>query len=295
MKIFIITGGTAPERSISLKSAKNVSERLIKSGHKTKLYDIKYGYENIEKNSKEFDVLFPILHGQEGEGGKLHKFLNLLNKPIVGTRDYEGLKNGWYKIPFKKFASKNNLPTSDWRKIKTEKDIEEFGFPCVLKASHGGSSLEVQILLSNKNLDDKNTQRLLNSNFKIYVEKYIKGVEFTVGILNNKPLPVIEIIPPNGEWFSYKNKYTNTKEIPYAPSVPKNKQKQAQEIALFIHKHFNFGTYSRIDFIYADGIPYALEANTIPGLTEKSLMPKAALAAGISFKELINILIMNAK
>lgn len=296
MKVLLITGGNSSEREVSLNSAHNVKAALEKNNHQVLLYDLRQGYDGIKETALQFETLFPILHGEEGEGGKLHEFLSKIDKPIVGTRDHQGMKNSWYKIPFKKFATKSGIPTSPWNEIKSEKDIIKFGFPCVLKASHGGSSHEVVILKSEKDLNTKNAKNLLQSDFKLYVEKYIDGIEITIGVLDGKALPVLEIKPPAGEWFSYENKYTpKTKEIPNAPSVPMNQQKETQKIALKIHNYFNLGTYSRTDFIYANGIPYALEINTIPGLTSESLMPKSAKAAGINFNEFLEILINKAQ
>lgn len=292
MKVLLITGGDSSEREISLKSASNVKSALEENGHKVLLYDLRDGYEPIIKLSEQYNVLFPVLHGEEGEGGKLHKFLSKIDKPIVGTRNYKGMQNGWYKIPFKKYVSKAGLPTSPWKEVKNEKDVVDFGFPCVLKASHGGSSREVVILKSKSDLKNKDTKLLLNSEAKLYVEKFIKGPEITVGVLNDKPLPVLEIVPPIGSWFNYENKYSpQTKEIPFAPSVPEKLQKEAQKIALKIHRHFNLGTYSRTDFMTTKDGVFVLETNTIPGLTSESLMPKAAKAAGINFNEFLEILL----
>ncbi|MCL5435156.1 MAG: hypothetical protein M1405_02090 [Patescibacteria group bacterium] len=133
-------------------------------------------------------------------------------------------------------------------------------------------------------------------NLPVFVEKYKKGIEVTCGIINNKTLPLLEIVPPNGSWFNYKNKYWNTsKEIPFAPSLDKNLQKKIQKIALKIFKSFDLGSYCRIDFIVSNDIPYVLELNTIPGMTPGSLLPKQAKAAGISFNQMIEILIKSAK
>lgn len=295
MKVSIITGGDSSERVVSLKSAKNVKQTLEENGHKVKLYDLRNGYEKIKKTALQFDVLFPVLHGEEGEGGKLHKFLSKIDKPIVGTRNYKGMQKAWYKIPFKKYCDVNGIKTSPWKIVKTKQDILDFGFPCVLKASNGGSSREVIIIKTEKELNQKSLDYLLSSNSELYVEKFIKGNEITVGILNDKQLPVLEIISA-GEWFDYKSKYSpETKEIPFAPSVPKHLQEEAQEIALKIHRHFNLGTYSRTDFMTTKDGLYVLEINTIPGLTSESLMPKAAKADGISFGQFLEILLKSAK
>lgn len=289
MKVLIITGGSSSERKISLISAKVVKDALEKNGHKVKLFDLKSGYKKLSKVSQDFGVIFPVLHGEEGEGGDLQKFLSKSGKPFVGG-DWKGFKEGWYKIPFKEFCEKNKIPTAPWKIVNKKEDITSFGFPCVLKASNGGSSKEV-VLLHFKN-DLRKCSKLLKSRIPLFVEKFISGIEVTVGILRDKALPVIEIIPPKGEWFSYKNKYSDkTKELPFAPSVSPEMQKRVQNIALQIHKKLRLGHISRVDFIVSDNIPYAFDLNTIPGMTLKSLFPKAAQAAGISFPKLVEKLI----
>lgn len=294
MKVLLITGGNSSERPVSLNSAKNVKKALTSNGHKVKVYDLKKGYETLKELAKGYDILFPVLHGEEGEGGRLHKFLSKLKKPIVGTRNYKGLTAIWYKIKFKKYCNNAGISTSTWRLIKTEKDILNFGFPCVVKTSSGGSSLEVFILKTKSELT-KNKKRIF-SHHDLFAERYIKGTEITVGVLNNEALSVLEIISPNNGWFSYKNKYSSlTKEIPDAPSVDEKTKKLAKKIALSIHKNFNLGIYSRTDFIVSkDGTLYALEINTIPGLTSGSLIPKEAAVKGLSFNEFIETLITSA-
>ena len=291
MKILIITGCNSPERKISLISAKAVREALKENGHKVQLFDLKKGYPNLKKVLPDFDVIFPVLHGEEGEGGDLQKFLSKSGKPFVGG-DWRGFKKGWYKIPFKRFCEKSKILTPKWKLVRTKKDIIKFGFPSVLKASSGGSSKEVIILNSNKDIKKGGVKRLLKSPFPLLVEEFLSGVEITVGILGSQPLPVVEIIPPKGDWFSYKNKYSDkVREIPFAPSVPKEMQKKVQNIALKIHKKLNLGYFSRSDFIISGNKIYAFDVNTIPGMTPKSLFPKAAHAAGINFPELTQKLV----
>ncbi|MBI2601155.1 ATP-grasp domain-containing protein [Candidatus Daviesbacteria bacterium] len=294
-KVLIITGSRNSERKISLISAKQVKLGLEENGFNVTLFDLKKGYRQLKKISKDFDLFFPALHGEEGEGGELQKFLSKLDKPFVGG-SWKGFKKGWYKIPFKKFCRKENVSTSEWRIVKNSKDILKFGFPSVLKTSNGGSSREVVILESEKDLGKVFVQSLLKSKYKLFIERFLGGVEVTVGILNDKPLPILEIIPPQGKWFDYKNKYSGaTQEIPNAPSILPKTRKIVQQIALKIHKDLNLGQYSRIDFIVAEGIPYVLEVNTIPGLTSESLFPKAAQEAGIKFPKLVRTLTETAK
>lgn len=291
MKILIITGGSSSERKISLISARSVKTGLEAKNHTVRLFDLKKGKEQLKHLVKKFDVIFPVIHGEEGEGGELQKFLSTLGKPFVGG-DPEGFKTGWYKIPFKKFCEQRGIPTSPWRRIKSQDDIIRFGFPSVLKSSNGGSSREVIILKSAQDLVSKACQNLLNLNSDLFVEKYLPGVEVTVAILENKALPVIEIIPPQGGWFDYENKYSGaTKEIVGAPSLDEETRKKVQQIAQTIHQTLNLGSYCRIDFIILNSHPYVLEVNTIPGFTAESLFPKAAQAVGLSFPALLDKMI----
>jgi len=298
MKVLIISGGTSSERKISLISAKGVGEALKQEGFEVKIFDLKKGYPELKKLAKKFDVIFPVIHGEEGEGGKLHKFLSKTGKPFVGG-SWKGFKKGWYKIPCKIFCDQNNIPTAAWKKIKTIEDVKRFGLPCVAKSTNGGSSKEVVILKTPADLKKSLFLNLFKLNQPLYVEKFLPGTEITVGILDNKALPVMEIIPPQSSaWFDYKSKYSGeTREIPDAPSISPEARKQAQDIALKIHQTLNLGPYSRIDFIVPSHIssgntnPQLLEVNTIPGMTPTSLFPKAAQAAGYTFPKLVKKLI----
>lgn len=288
MNILLLTGGNSSERKISLLSAAQVKKALIENGHKVKIYDLKNGYLPIKDLSKKYDVLFPVLHGEEGEGGKLHKYLSGLKKPIVGSKNYKGFQKAWYKISFKKYCDKNNLLTPKWKIVKTSKDVTSFGFPCVVKTSSGGSSREVYILKSKKELSGK--AREIFSHKDLFVEDYIQGQEATAGVLNNKALAVIQIVPPENSWFNYKNKYSGqTKEIVDSPNLSPKTKIKIQKMALKIHRFFNLGSYSRTDFMIDENDKiYVLEINTIPGLTSESLLPKET---GIPFKKFIETLV----
>lgn len=235
-----------------------------------------------------------MLHGEEGEGGELQAFLTKVGKPFVGGSP-KGYKEGWFKIPFKKFCDKNKIPTAPWQEVGREEDIIRFSLPCVVKSSSGGSSLEVVILRKPKDLKSKAFQELLKPGLPLLAEKFLPGVEITVGILGNQVLPVIEILPPEGKWFDYKNKYSGaTKEVIGAPSLSAEIQAKTQELALKIHRRLNLGSLSRIDFIISEGTPYVLEVNTIPGFTSESLFPKAAKAFGLNFEQLVKKLVETA-
>lgn len=291
MNILLITGGNSSERSVSLISAKEVKKALEANKQNVKIFDIKHGTKEMIKLIKNCDLVFPVIHGEEGEGGDLQKILLNRGKPFVGGH-HLGFKKGWYKIPFKKFCDKEKILTAPWKIVKRESDVIKFGFPCVLKGSSGGSSKEVVILNSFEQLKTKPSQGLIHSTEPVFAERFLKGVEVTVGILGDNTLPVMEIMPPQGEWFDFKNKYSGkTQELPHAPSLDKKTRENIQNIALQMHKSLNLGHYSRIDFIVSENLANALEINTIPGLTPTSLFPKAAQAAGINFVELTQKLV----
>jgi len=235
MKILIVTGGTSSERKISLISARAVKDALKTNGHNVALFDFKKGHAALRKALPKFDVVFPVMHGKEGEDGTLYQFLRSAKKPFVGSNP-KGAKIATDKILFKKYCDKKKIPTSKWEIIKNKSDISRFGFPCVLKAANGGSSLEVAILSSSRDLSNAHVKKILKLKDLFFVERLLKGVEITVGVVLGKALPVLEIVPPAGSWFDYENKYSGkTKEIPFAPSVNRNTQRRAQKIALRTH------------------------------------------------------------
>ena len=162
-----------------------------------------------------------------------------------------------------------------------------------MKPVHEGSSVGVNVAYSIEEYKKALAEAFYYGE-SVLVEEYIEGREFSVGILRGIPLPPIEIVP-NDNFFDYKNKYQAncTKEI--CPAVlPIDKTKEIQDIAVKVHHILQLGTYSRVDFIYKDGAFYCLEANTLPGMTPESLLPKEALVYGYSFSELCNELVEGA-
>lgn len=292
MKTLIVSGGSSDERKISLLSAKNVAKCLKKSGHKITLFDLRRGLIELEKEVKKHHVVFPVLHGKEGEGGDLQEFLESIGAKFVGSGS-KANRNGWDKINFKKFCDSHGIKTPKWI-VTSSKDFS-FPLPFVIKPSDSGSSVDTYLVKNEKDLKKVELDKLIKKYGKLIIEELIEGKEVTQAILGDKTLPTVEIIPPQGEFFDYKNKYNGrTQEIPHAPSVSKEIQDEVKKLALEIHQKLDLKHISRTDFMLKGHNIYALEVNTIPGLTTESLFPKAVRAEGLKLEEAFDHLLKMA-
>jgi D-alanine-D-alanine ligase len=254
--------------------------------------------ENVLALCMFADVVFIALHGSMGENGKLQATLDNYGVKYTGT-GYIGSLLAMDKDLTKKLLKGWGFATADWILFNTASDTpsqitEGLGFPCVVKPLSNGSSIGVSIVSKESELREA---LVFASAYEptVLIEKKIEGREFSVGVLDGKSLPVIEIIPKAG-FYDYKNKYQNdlTEEI-----CPANLSEaltiQIQKVALDIHNFLRLGTYSRIDFILSDDNEfYCLEANTLPGMTPNSLIPKEALACGISYDKLCEKIALSA-
>jgi D-alanine-D-alanine ligase len=199
----------------------------------------------------------------------------------------------------KKLIKNEGYVTADWILYNTNSNDlsiikNKIGFPCVVKPLSNGSSIGVSIVSNESDLIQALTFASKYESI-VLIEKKIEGREFSVGILKGESLPVIEIIPKSG-FYDYKNKYQNGLTVEECPaSLSKELTMRVQIIALNIHNLLRLGSYSRIDFILAeDNEFYCLEANTLPGMTPNSLIPQEALAYGISYDKLCEMIALSA-
>lgn len=246
--------------------------------------------ENVLDLCSYADLVFIMLHGSDGENGKIQATFDLFNIKYTGT-GYLGSAIALNKDLTKQMLVYNNIKTPKGVLINKNNDEIDLNFPVVVKPSDGGSSVGVSIVY-NKDEYNQAIKKALKYNGEVLVEEYIKGREFSVGILNNEVLPVIEIIPKKG-FYDYENKYQAGNTIEICPAnLNKEETKKIQELTLKTHNILKLNHYSRIDFIRDEhGEFYCLEANTIPGMTETSLLPQEALAAGYSFEKLCKMII----
>ena len=264
---------------------------------------ISSGAAQIGKNVLEIcscaDIVFIALHGAAGENGQVQAVFNMLGIKYTGT-NYTGCLLAMDKDLTKKLLRYAGISTADWitfssKSISEEKIIEDIGFPCVIKPCSAGSSIGVSIVENREELaNGLNQAKEVES--EILVEKKINGREFSVGILQGKALPVIEIVPKCG-FYDYTNKYQAQFTDEICPAhLTEPEFKKVQDLALRVHNILRLGTYSRIDFILDDkGEFICLEANTLPGMTPTSLLPQEALTDGISYIELCDQIVKAAQ
>ena len=288
LNILVLKGGDSHERSISLQSGAEVEQALISAGHNVRGYDIQH-LDDFEKIPLDIDVdiIFPVLHGGFGENGEIQKIFEEKGIKFIGCGS-ESCRLAMDKIASKQIMFENSLPSAAY--VVINKDNRTFpdhlNLPLVVKPPLEGSTVGISIV---KSKADWNTALDLAFKYdeRVLVEEFIDGVEIAIGVLNGKPLPVVEIHYP-GQIFDYDAKYEHkhghTEYLCPSKNIDEQSLKKAQEIALAFAKLLNVRHLTRIDLIVdKSGIPYILEANNMPGFTSSSLLPKAAKSAGISF------------
>lgn len=245
---------------------------------------------NVIAMCRMADIVFLALHGENGENGKVQATFDLYGIKYTGT-GYLSSALAMDKSLSKRLFAANGIPTPAGISMKKEECQWEFAktglaFPCVVKPCCGGSSIGVSIVRN-----EKEYQKALEEAFRweqeVVVEEYIRGREFSVGVMDFQALPIIEIAPIEG-FYDYKNKYAAGSAVETCPAeisaeITARMQRCAEDVA----KVLGLNTYSRMDFLLDDEDHiYCLEANTLPGMTSTSLIPQEAKAVGIDFEQL---------
>lgn len=249
--------------------------------------------KNVLDICKASDIVFNALHGDEGENGKLQAAFDLLGISYTGTGS-QGCLLAMNKALSKQAFHEHGIPTPEsitFRRADAAMNTPpRFGFPCVVKPGSGGSSVGVSIVHNEEEYSRAITDAFNIEDF-IIVERYIHGREFSVGILGETALPVIEIIPKNG-FYDYKNKYQPGFTVEVCPAeISTDEAARMQSVAVAVFKALGLGAYARVDVMMDDTGVYCLEANTLPGMTPTSLLPQEAEAAGIHFEQLLETII----
>lgn len=294
-KIAVLMGGPSPEYEVSLQSGENVIRNLNRNK-----FDVSGIVVNQDgqfpippQSPRKFDLAFIAMHGPFGEDGTIQKILDEIGMAYTGSGATVS-QLGMDKIASKNLFLKEGIPTPDFMVVGSVGGIkdaaESFGLPLMIKPSNQGSSVGVNLVRTPSEFSKSFAETARFG--PVIAEKFVKGREIQAGILGENALPLIEIRPQN-EFFDYAAKYTPglSEEITPAPLDEKT-TKRIQQLALAAFQILGGRHFGRVDlFLTEEGKTLVSEINTIPGLTENSLFPKEATAAGISSSELFERII----
>ncbi|MHB1663827.1 MAG: D-alanine--D-alanine ligase [bacterium] len=297
LKIGVLMGGTSAEREISLKTGKAVADSLERMGYSVKRFDLD---KNFFDDAKDIDICFNALHGTLGEDGKIQGVLELLNIPYTGS-GVEASAIAMDKIKSKIIFKYYGLAVPDFFSVKKgekaeliNKKMNNLRLPYFIKPNAQGSSVGASIAYS-----EREFHLALEDAFKyddeVIAEEYITGREIQFAVFSGKPLGCVEI-KPNDSFYSYSAKYTKGKtEYILNPDLTEEEYKACENTSVLAHTSLDCKGVTRTDIILSDsGKAYVLEINTLPGLTEFSLVPMIAQKKGIDFNSLIKNIIEDA-
>lgn len=293
IKIGVLCGGRSSERAVSLRSGDAVYRALKRLGYSCLKID-PADPPRMNRRLKKIAVAFIALHGTGGEDGYIQKLLSRKKIRFTGS-DAISSSTAFDKNLSKQCFVRHGIPTPPGMVLKNQKIVPPaFPGPYFAKPVQNGSSVGV---FSIEDFDKNvvNLKKKIRQHGSYLIEKKIQGREFTVGILGSKVLPVIEL-KPKRDFYDYKSKYTKgmTDYLVPAPITTQLASK-LQRISMKVHRVLKLRHMSRVDLLVDEnGRPYVLEANTIPGMTNLSLLPKAAGAAGISFEQMCEKIVLMA-
>lgn len=292
MNVGVIAGGFSSEREVSLKSGQAVFNALKELGYKVVFIDA--GKDLCERlKSEKIEVAFLVLHGGWGENGGIQGMLEVMGIPYTGSGVLASAL-AMDKEASKKIFLYHGIPIPPFKVVYLEyflndsmHKLEPLNFPCVVKPAEEGSSVGVSIVKDREEL-----KKALNEAFKygerVILEEYIMGREIHIGVLGDRALGGVEVRPKRG-FYDYEAKYTKgMTEYILPPEIDDALYERLKDLGLRAHKVLGCKGGTRVDIIVdREGNPYVLEVNTIPGMTETSLLPKIAALAGYDFKDLV--------
>lgn len=290
-KIGVLLGGTSKEREISLKTGAAIAGALKRKGYSVMTIDCGL---NVQKQIEDagIDAAFIALHGNFGEDGQVQRLLEKMKIPYTGSGP-ETSALAMDKVALNRLCRQWGMTLPQEEVFEgTADQVDSFlnrfslPLPVIVKPSREGSSINLTVVRHEQELKPA-VLRALQSDSKVLLQQFIEGKEVTVSVLNGKALPSIEIIPHNG-LYDYESKYTKGKSDYIIPArVSEKTQSELSRITEEVYRKIGGRGFARVDFIVdIQETPYFLELNTIPGMTETSLVPKAAKAVGIEFDDL---------
>jgi len=297
VKVALLEGGRSLERAVSLRSGHRVAEALAELGHDVLALDL--DAELVPALEREEpDVVFIALHGVEGEDGTIQSLLDLMEIPYTGPRA-TACRRCMGKGRAKQLFRDHGVPTPDWvtysaasiRELGAAatfgRSAERLGLPLVVKPDSQGSSLGVRIVTETGELPDA-VVSAFSYDDRVLLEEWVDGRELAITILEDEPLPVVEAIPADGNAYDFEARYEIGGARFICPAeLDEASEEAAREAALGAYRALGCSSYARVDLMLGAAGPSVLEVNAIPGLTETSLMPQAAEAAGVGFTDLV--------
>lgn len=295
-RIGVLLGGQSAEREISLKTGQAALKALLNLGYQAIAIDVGSNLPN-QLQEEQIEIAFICLHGRFGEDGRVQGLLEMLQIPYTGS----GVLASSLiidKVATKEMLLYHDLPTPGFEVLTPEDSIDELikqipRLPLVVKPSREGSTIGITIARSQDALRHGiETAAALDRT--VLIEEFIDGTELTVSVLNGQALPIIQIVPKSG-FYDYHAKYSagQTEYLLPAP-ICQGLYQQIQLASVEICRKLNCRGAARVDFMLRDQEFYCLEVNTIPGMTETSLLPKAAAEAGLEFDELVEQILLDA-
>ena len=297
MKVAVLKGGRSLERGVSLRSAARVEDALERLGHEVLPLDV--GGDLVERlTSERPDVAFVAMHGPGGEDGTAQELLEIFGIPFTGP-GVAACARCMDKALAKHVLREAGVPTPDWfafnetafREMGAADALgqleERLGFPLVVKPSRGGSALGVKFAASWFEVPEALVSAF-SYDSRVLLERYVEGRELAVSVLGDEPLPVVEAIPADGDRYDFEARYEIGRTTFACPAELTEAEVAAvTEAALSAYRALGCGGFARADLILTEDGPQVLEVNAIPGLTDTSLLPQAAEAAGMSFEDLV--------
>lgn len=295
-KIALVYGGVSREREISIKSGKAVENALRNLGYEYEVFDPADGKKFIDEIYQyKPDLAFLVLHGKGGEDGTVQAILEFLNIPYTGsdhTTSAIAIDKHLTKIILRYYGV--NVP--DDRVFLSKEDALNFNpdFPVVVKAAKEGSSIGVYIVNNRQDYEEA-VNKVFEIDEKVLVEEFIKGRELTVSVIDGVVYDIVEIKVEDG-FYDFNNKYVTGKTVYECPAkLDPDTYAKVQKSGIEAYKALGCRGAARVDVILSEnGAAYVLEINTIPGMTERSLLPKAVAISGIDFDGLVDMIIKNS-
>ncbi len=295
--IAVLCGGWSEERLISLKSGESVYKCLKENGYRVSKIDVKTAVEAFNKELySEFDLVFILLHGRGGEDGEIQKFFEENDIIFTGSSS-QSSKITMNKIKTKEIWKKNNIKTPEYFIYKENFEIDNLSLfeKWVIKPNLEGSSNGISFYNNFEGKD--NFQKKINLakryDDSVLIERFIPGKEITVPIINKRCLRPIHIIP-EGEFYDFEAKYVSSKTKYLEYLIGSEKLETLNNLVIKAYEIVGAENWGRIDIIYDGEDYFFIELNSVPGMTETSLVPKSSDLSGISYLELLESIMFDA-